>query len=245
MFSLDYALIPYGQLGLTHRIALSTSFPPSVYGRLRIRVAEFGTGRPVTARFILHGTQQGNSYTEPDGTFVVEGVEQGWVSVTAYADEYYPVTDSVRVEPRTTHLVRLVVRRSGYGSFWGAVYDCGTRRPLSARVSYAGVETGTLQVKDSSSSFTLRKLKAGPYSFTVSPLDSVHSVLSDTCTVQPGVLTSRVFLLQLKTSPSPDSSHSSVINHGSSLSPDSSNSPLPPSSFLPLEEAEPDPSQDK
>jgi hypothetical protein len=226
IFSLDYAFVPYGQLGFTHRLALRTSFPASVYGRVRIKVSEFKTGVPVTAKFVLTGTQQGNSYTESDGTFVVEGVEPGWLGVTANADRYYPTTESVLVESRVTQTVRLVARRSGFGSLWGAVYDADTRKPVAARVSYSGPELDSLKVTETEGSFTLRKLKAGEYDFTITPLDSLHQPRTETVSIEPGSLTSHDFLLGLKEATVPLDS-AGLVTRNSQL--DNS-----PASFMPL-----------
>jgi hypothetical protein len=231
IFSLDYAFVPYGQLGYTHRLALRTSFPSSVYGRVRIKVSEFKTGLPVTAKIVLTGTQQGNSYTESDGTFVVEGVEPGWLGVTANADRYYPTTESVLVESRVTHTVRLVARRSGFGSLWGAVYDADTRKPLAASVHYSGPERDSLKVSETEGSFTLRKLKAGEYDFTITPLDSLHEPRTEPISIEPGSLASHNFLLGLK--------RAAALPDSAGL--DTRNSQLDNSgTLMPLEETTPD-----
>jgi hypothetical protein len=195
LLSLDYAFVPYGELGLTHRVALRTSFRTRLYGKVRIRVSEFKTGAPLAAQFKLEGVQQGNSYTESDGTFVVEGVEPGWLRITATSSGYYPAVDSVLVEPRVTHTVRLVVRKAGFGSFWGVVYDSLTRVPVPARISYAGPEEGSLATGERDGSFLVRKLKAGEYDIVVSPNDSIHQGQTLTVTIEPGELLSRTFLL--------------------------------------------------
>jgi len=195
VFSLDYAFVPYGELGMTHRIALRTSLPTRLYGKARIRVSEFKTALPVAAEFKLEGTQQGNSYTETDGTFVVEGIEPGWLKVTASADGYYPATESVLIEPRVTHNVRLVARRSGFGSLWGVVYDADARVPVSSRIGYNGPEQGSTETGKADGSFLIRKLKAGDYDFVITPADSVHKGQTMTITIEPGELSSITFLL--------------------------------------------------
>jgi len=195
LLSLDYALVPYGDLGMTHRVALRTSFRTRLYGTVRIRVLEFKTGAPLAAQFKLEGVQQGNSYTEADGTFVVEGVEPGWLKVTATTAGYNPAVDSVLVEPRVTHTVRLVVRRAGFGSFWGVVYDSLSRIPVRSQVIYSGPEEGMLTTSERDGSFLLRKLKAGEYDVAVSPTDSAFQRQALTVTVEPGELLSRTVLL--------------------------------------------------
>uniref|UniRef100_A0A7C4GGE9 PorV/PorQ family protein n=1 Tax=candidate division WOR-3 bacterium TaxID=2052148 RepID=A0A7C4GGE9_UNCW3 len=190
-FALDYAFVPYGRLGLTHRLSLRTTLPGQQFGRVRIQVRELGTGAPVVATFLLEGSQQGNSYTEPDGTFTIEGVEPGWLKVTASAERFYPQTESVLVEPRRTHTLRIVVSRSGYGALWGVVYSADRRRPLSARIEYSGPESGSLTTTEKEGSFTLRKLRAGAYRLEIVPADTTYLAQSETLTVTPGQLTSR------------------------------------------------------
>lgn len=190
-FTLDYAVIPYGRLGLTHRLALRTSLPGRQYGRVRIQVRELSTDAPVAATFLLEGTQQGSSRTESDGTFVIEGVEPGWLKVTASAERFLPQTESILVEPRRTHTLRIVVSRSGSGAIWGAVYSSDRRRPLAARVDYSGPENGSLLTTEREGTFALRKLRAGAYRLEITPADSSYLAVSETLTVAAGQLTSR------------------------------------------------------
>ena len=199
MFSLDYAFTPYGNLGMVHRLSLNTTFRTSLYGRVRLRVFEVKSGQPVAARFILHGAQQGNSYTERDGTFVIDGVEAGWLTVTAAADGYYPVTESVLVEPRITRTVRLAATKTGYGSLWSVVYDAATRVPVPAEVTYSGPESGSAETDKNNGSLVLRRLMAGDYDFVITPHDTGYQGQSVTVTIVPGSLSSQTFLLDRKT----------------------------------------------
>lgn len=201
MFSLDYAFTPYGNLGMVHRLSLNTTLPTYLLGRVRIRVFEVKTGRPVAARFILHGTQQGNSYTEKDGTFVIDGVEPGWLTVTAAADGFYPVTESVLVEARFTRTVRLAATRSGYGSLWGVVYDAATRVPVPAQVVYSGPESGTAETDKANGSIVFRHLKAGDYDLVITPDDTTYRGQPVTVTIAPGSLCSQTILLDRKAAP--------------------------------------------
>jgi hypothetical protein len=231
-FSLDYAFVPYGRLGMTHRLALSTSFHRAVYGRVRIQVREVGSGTPVrAAKFVLEGTQQGNSYTESDGTFVIEGIEPGWLRITATADRYYPATESVLVEPRMVHTVRIVVSRSGHGSLWGVVYAADTRRPLAARVDYSGAEAGSALTNDTTGSFAIRKLRAGEYSLNITPVDSSYAPLSEQLRIEPGRLCSRTFLVG--GGALPDAT-------GTSAASDSTPVPAAPADLVPAEPAPPE-----
>jgi hypothetical protein len=226
LFSLDYAFVPYGELGMTHRIALRTSFVTRLYGKLRIKVTELAAGAAVKAEFRLEGTQQGSSYTESDGTFVVEGVEPGWLKVTATAVGYDPETDSVLIEPRVTHALRLVVRRAGFGSVWGAVNDAGTRRTLQARIAWSGPDTGSVNTDSIQGSFLIRKLRAGDYLLTALPIDSGYASRTDSLTIAPGQLITHTFLL-------------SVIRSSQSAIPISSDT-IPPAPVESLPAAQPD-----
>ncbi len=195
-FILDYALVPYGPLGMTHRIAVRMSLHPTFLGRVRLHAIEFKTNQPLQARFKLEGTQQGNSSTDENGTFALEGIEPGWLKVTADADGYNPATESILVEPRTTRNLKFILHKSGTGSLWGAVYDAATRRTLSAQVDYDGPVQGSLETDKIEGSFILRKLPAGNYDITITPLDSLFQKQSTTITIEPGKLTSQIFMLE-------------------------------------------------
>ncbi len=198
--ALDYAFVPYGPLGATHRFALRTGFYPKRYGRVRIRVGEAGSGKPVSgARFTVEGTHAGRSYTENNGVFVIDGVETGWIKITVEADSFYPERESLLVEPRVLNNLNFVLRRAGYGALWGAVYSRIGNRPLAAEVRYTGPESGVLRTSEQEGSFVLRKLAAGDYRFEIVPNDSGYQRLTDTLTVVPGQLRSRVFIIDLTT----------------------------------------------
>ena len=192
-FALDYAIVPYGQLGLTHRIALRINFKAQLHGRVAIRVVELGTNKPVVADLTPEWVHQGLANTDEEGTFMLEGVEPGWLKVTAQAADYHPATESILVEPHTTHRLRLVMRRSGSGSLWGAVYDATTQQTLSASIRYDGPAAGSVAVNPTEGSFVLRQLPAGDYSLTIIPDDSLYSSVDTSVTVDAGRLTSVTF----------------------------------------------------
>ncbi|MEO0085496.1 MAG: PorV/PorQ family protein [candidate division WOR-3 bacterium] len=190
-FTLDYAFVPYGRLGSTHRLALRTTLPSQQYGRVRIHVRELGTNLPVTASFQLEGAHQGGSRTGPDGTFLIENVEPGWLKVTASGERFYPQTESVFVEARNTHNLVVALRRSGLGAIWGGIYSADRRRPLAALIQYSGPECGSLTTTERDGTFVLRRLRAGTYRLDILPADTTYLAQSDTVTVNPSELTSR------------------------------------------------------
>lgn len=200
---LDYALVPYGPLGLTHRLGLRFDFQPNQFGQVRIRIRESQTNRPLRARFRLSGVQQGESMTDADGTFLLTGVETGWLRVAAVTDDHNPTLESLFVEPMTTCELNLALSRAGHGSLWAAVYDAATRRTLAASVTYTGPASGRVRTDGIEGSITLRKLPAGDYEFTVVALDSIHLPQSAVISVKPTQLTSHTFLLERAGTPAP------------------------------------------
>ncbi|NPV14491.1 PorV/PorQ family protein [candidate division WOR-3 bacterium] len=196
-WALDYAYVPYGELGATHRLTIRTGFAQPGYGRIRIRVTEVGTGLPIAhAHFTMEGTHFGQSYTESNGIFVVDGVQTGWVKIKVNADSFFSQSESLFVEPRETHTVNFVLRRAGYGSLWGGVYSERSRWPLAAKVHYCGPDSGTVQTNNIEGSFVIRKLAAGFYRLTITPDDISYLATVDSLTVVPGALVSRTFLLK-------------------------------------------------
>lgn len=202
-FVVDYACVPYGNLGVTQRVSLRMAFNQPQYGRVRIRVTELGSGKPVArAHFTLSGTHAGQSYTESNGVFVIDGVQTGWVKISVEADSFYSQVDSIRVEPRAINSVNFVLTRAGYGSFWGGIYSRPRQCPLAARVVYHGPDSGTTKTTNIEGSFVLRKLRAGFYRIEVLPEDSSYVTLTDTVTIMPGRLVSRTLFLEVKASSS-------------------------------------------
>lgn len=214
-FSLDYALVPYGGLGLTHRLSLSLDLRAEVYGNALIEVREFGTGRPVPARLMPEWVHQGMARTDADGTFRLEGIEPGWLKLTAEADDYLPASESVLIEPHRTNRVLLTVRKAGQGSLWGAVYDRASGRAVAARVLCRGPATDSLTTEDSEGSFTFRKLPAGEYALSLVPLTDELLGRDTTVTVEAGRLTSVTLCLdRQRTAAAHDKEPQTTVNRG-------------------------------
>ncbi len=210
-YVLDYSIVPYGPLGLTHQLALRMSFKAGLHGRVAIQVLEFGTNEPVEASLKPEWIHQGLSRTDKAGSFVLEGIEPGWLKVTATADGYYPAAESVLVEVKTTRRIKLVMRKSGFGSLWGAIYDAATHRTLPARVEYSGPVNDSIETDPLEGSFILRKLPAGDYNLRISAIDSGYAELTETVTIEPGKLASRTFLLAAPTEEVTSDSEQTIV----------------------------------
>jgi len=231
-FLLDYALVPYGELGLTHRLALRLNMTSTLYGRARLTAVEFGTGNPLPARFTLYGTQQGRSLADEKGRCVAEGIEPGWLAVNVTAEGYAPQTESAYVEARATQDMRFVLRKTGFGSFWAAVNDADSRRALPALVRYSGPVADSVQNDSFGGSLALKQLPAGDYVFTAAALDNFHAVETLAVTIEAGKLSSHTFLLaRATTAVRPDSSSAVPVQQDSS-----SATPAQPEDWLPLDE---------
>jgi outer membrane protein OmpA-like peptidoglycan-associated protein len=191
---LDYAMVPYGELGMTHRIGLRLVAPPPVFGSQAIVVLDAETGQRLAANIAVSGVVD----TVATGSGLrLTRVLPGAVTFRAAADEYGPETGSYTVVAGKHHedTLRLKLLPS---AIRGGVFDARTRRPIGGTVSYAGPLNGSLVVPAEPGTYGLDPARKGRYILDATgPTDEY---LPQTCTldVAAGETAERDFYLWKK-----------------------------------------------
>ncbi len=192
----DYAFVPYGKLGLTHRLSLSSGLgiirPANL---LKISVIDGDTKEPLVASLSLKGIKQGSFQTDKLGRIEFKNLGSGGLIISAFAEGYPETVDSVFVEPqgKTEKIISLYKIKPGI--LRGLVFDAVTKNPIGASVVYKGMATGITDNDSISGSFVLRKLPAGVYILTVSGKDPRYIAQTCSVVVEPGRLTEKDFYL--------------------------------------------------
>ncbi|MGB9721848.1 MAG: PorV/PorQ family protein [bacterium] len=192
----DYAFVPYGKLGLTHRLSLSGGLgiikPTNL---LKIVVMDGDTKEPLVANITLSGIKQGNFQTDKSGKIEFKNPGSGGLVITTFVSGYPQNIDSVFVEPegKTEKIVNLY--KTKFGILRGMVFDAVTKKPIGASVVYKGMAMGAIDNDSISGSFVLRNLPAGIYTLTVSGKDPRYIAQTCSVVVEPGKLTEKEIYL--------------------------------------------------
>jgi outer membrane protein OmpA-like peptidoglycan-associated protein len=168
--AVDYAYVPYGSLGNTHRLSLSTSIPLPGSGLFKIRVIDARTKRPVEANVIFSGLNQEHKKSNLKGEVYLKDLNTGWLKFGVTKDDYFAYTDSLFINGMGSQNVTVELMELGYGTIWGMVYDSITQKPIGGIVSYAGNQTGYINADTLTGTYTLRNLPIGFYQLEVKGL---------------------------------------------------------------------------
>ncbi len=201
--TLDYAVTPYGRLGTAHRIGLEARFVRKGQGRLRIRVVDAISLRPVQADLVFSGVKDATMRTDRLGELTLTQLVRGQLVIATALDGYAPRFDTMYILGDREQTAILSVRRLEYGSLAGATYDAATRQPVRSIVSYRGPTQGSVTTGAETGTFLLRSVPAGSYVLTVSPLDRGYAPETCTLNVEAGQVSRREFYLGTTHSPGP------------------------------------------
>jgi outer membrane protein OmpA-like peptidoglycan-associated protein len=192
----DYAFVPYGKLGLTHRISLSGSLAAIKGGNsLTVAILDGDTKHPLKGRISLTGAIAGIFETDVAGRYIFRSIRSGWCYISTFVDEYPQNYDSVYVYPEGDADKNILLYLIKPGILRGIVYDAVTKQPIRAVVLYQGKAYGKIANDSIVGSFVLNNLPAGDYFLTVSGSDPKYIPQSCSLAVPSGKLVEREFYL--------------------------------------------------
>ncbi len=176
-FGLDYAFVPYGELGLTHRIGLRLEVPPPTTGALCVVVLDAETREQLPANIAVSGAYD---TTATGYDMLIAQVAPGEVEVRAALDEYEPQakTLSVVAGKRTTDTLYL---RQLLGAIVGGIYNAKTKLPVGGKLVYSGPKSGELGVAAAPGTYEIGSAKKGRY--VIDAFGPSNEYLSQTCTL--------------------------------------------------------------
>ncbi len=192
----DYAFVPYGKLGLTHRLSLSRSLgiiKPA--NKLKIMVMDGETKEPLPANISLSGVKEGNFQIDKTGKIEFKNLGSGNIIISTFVAGYPEHIDSIFIEPEGTFEKVISLYKVKSGILRGMVFDAVTKKPISASILYKGMALGTIDNDSLSGSFVLRNLPPGIYILTVSGKDPRYIVQTCSASVEPGKLTEKEIYL--------------------------------------------------
>jgi len=195
----DYAFVPYGKLGLTHRVALhGTLCTIQGTNSLCITVMDGETYETLKASISLSGVKQGIFETSVAGMLDLKNVSDGWLFINTFATGYPEKYDSVYIWESGKHEKNILLFTIKPGIFRGIVYDAATKKPIGASSVYKGPAYGKIDNDPVAGSFVLKNLPPGIYVFDISGKDPLYISQACSITIDRGKLTEREFYLVKK-----------------------------------------------
>jgi outer membrane protein OmpA-like peptidoglycan-associated protein len=193
--SLDYAITPYGKLGMAHRIGLEATFPRKGLGSVSVKVVDATSMLPLAAGVSVTGVRSYKGETGPSGEMELTRLPAGDLVIYTNRYGYVPRVDTMQIVGDREQTAIIALSPLTYGGITGVVLDAGTRKPIGGNVAYRGPLQGGLSVDPELGSYALRSIPAGQYYLTASgPTDDY---VAQTCTlkVEPGRIASKDFYL--------------------------------------------------
>jgi outer membrane protein OmpA-like peptidoglycan-associated protein len=194
-FAVDYAFVPYGTLGMTHRVGLRTVVPPRGFGSLRIVTIDSRTRSPLMADVEVSGTRDEKHTANEKGRVVLGKLPDGWVRARATYPGYAPAIDSIYALGDRDQVLTIALTRPGRGTIWGRLLDAVTRRNIGGNLTYRGLALGSIDVDSLAASFTIKDLLDGAYELTARGPTDDYIPQSCTVMVEPFKVTTRDFYL--------------------------------------------------
>lgn len=192
----DYAFVPYGKLGFTHRLGLTGGM--GIFkgvNLLRITVIDGDTRAPLVANIVLSGAKQGSFQTDKSGTIEIKNLPSGNIFITTSVSGYPKNFDSIFIQPEGRFEKVISLYKVKLGILRGIVYDAVTKIPIAARIAYKGNAFGVIDNDSISGTFVLRDLPPGIYILTISGKDPRYITQQCSLEIPPGKLVEKEFYL--------------------------------------------------
>jgi outer membrane protein OmpA-like peptidoglycan-associated protein len=192
----DYAFVPYGKLGLTHRLSISGGVKSlQAANQLIIVVKDGETGRTLEAGMNLSGVKEGTFSVDRTGKIEFKNLPSGWVIINTVAAGYPANLDSTFVNTEGVVKKEILLYKTKPGMIRGLVFDAVTKKPVRAGILYKGMAYGTIDNDTIAGSFVLRNMPPGLYELTVSAKDPKYIPQDCSIRVDPGRLVEKEFYL--------------------------------------------------
>jgi outer membrane protein OmpA-like peptidoglycan-associated protein len=192
---LDYAVTPYGKMGMAHRLGIQMRLARSGQGSLKVTIVESGGMLPLDADITFGGIRSQSVRTGRSGRLELDQLPAGPLVIRTQSVGYAPRVDTMDIVGDRQQTAIITLTSLEYGGLSGATYDAETRRPMAASLFYRGRLQGGLTTDAELGSYTAKGIPVGEYVVTVS--GSSEGYLAQTCTlrIESGRMTVRDFYL--------------------------------------------------
>ncbi len=219
--AVDYAITPYGALGLVHRVGLSLQFEPQGSGRVIIRTVEAGTMEPIQARVTLDGVRTSTTLTDKLGRYDVTGLLPGNLIINTTVPGHISRSDTMLILGDRQQFATIDLKLTEYGHIWIALYDGERNKPVGGTAAYSGPIYGEQEIPGNPGSAAIRNVPTGTYVLTISGPSADYFTQACTVEVLPGAVAERRFNLsrhqRTPDKPAPTGFESVLFDSGSTV----------------------------
>jgi len=196
-YEINYCFVPYGELGLTHRIGITALLPYGGY-RLKVKVYDQDDQAPLPAHLQLTGIITDDRSADRLGRYEARIKKKGWVYFTVSHDGYFTKIDSTYLFGDRDQEYRIGLKKIGEGMIYGHLYDAFTKEPLEGRITYDGPIRGEAMTT-THGTFKIKELPEGSYLLIGHDRYGAYYPDSVPIQVEPGVMKScEIYLIKKK-----------------------------------------------
>ncbi|OYD14250.1 hypothetical protein CH333_08655 [candidate division WOR-3 bacterium JGI_Cruoil_03_44_89] len=194
-FNFDYAYVPYGDLGNTHRVSLAMLFPPIKRKTcLLIKVIDSETRVPLRADLKLSGNVSLKATTDSlRGEYKIVGIPEGITDIDVIKGGYHIAFDSAYTKEYESRKKLIELRKIKPGILKGLVLDAERNNPVPALVKCDGKEIKT----DDNGVYSF-ELSAGIYRIEVFPDDTLYIKRGENVSINESAVMEKNFYLLKK-----------------------------------------------
>ena len=178
--------------GLVSAAAAVAAVAPPATGTISGTVTDAGTTDPIAGATVTDGTR--SATTDTNGNYTIYDVPEGTYTVTASADGYNSVSQSVVVVSEDTTNLDFALTAIAYGAIDGTVTDFDTGKPIEGATVTDGTRSATT---DSTGYYLITDVPEGDYTVTASATG--YEDASQLVTVTGNSSTTENFALQAAT----------------------------------------------
>ncbi len=168
-FRVEYALEPYGVLGIAHTICISHYLKerPQTADVL-VKVVDSGTLVPLDATVTMSGVIE-EGVQKQNGTLRRNWITPGELGVLTKATHHYPGSDSIVLEPGKLNVLVVKLDSIPYGIVTGLVREEGSDNPADATVRFKGEVEDSVRTNPGWGTYSSNPLPPGEYLVKVEP----------------------------------------------------------------------------
>ncbi len=166
--NLDYAFVPYGALGMTHRWSLNFDYMQYIQkGALEVIIMDKNTKKMIESDVEFEGMVKGK-YHLKEGKIKKKNIEKGEVLISVKKEGYYPESRKVEIKKGRVHKEIIELSMIPPSEIYIKLVDAKTKEPVSAIVKYKGPVEGYVSGRGE---IFIPKLTPGVYELIIEPED--------------------------------------------------------------------------
>ncbi len=191
-YNVDYAYVPYGVLGNTHRISLKILLPPiKRKTSLLIKVIDSKIRTPLKAELKCTGNVNLMATTDSlKGEYRIVGIPGGITNIDVMKEDYHIAFDSAYTIESESRKKVIELRKIEPSKVQGLVLDAETKSPVLSQVKCDGKE-----IKTNDKGAYSFELSGGIYRIEVFPDDTFYIKSKENVSINEGKITEKNFYL--------------------------------------------------